>query len=525
MEPSCVRQTHIPGTSKLFGDYLYDFQRVSAFYPQGFSHWDELVSAARTLRFPDERRAQIVAALRRQNPQSAALDKLAQPETVAVVTGQQVGLLSGPAYTIFKALTAVRIARQLEKEGVPAVPVFWLATEDHDLAEVDHAWVFNQSATPSKIALKPSSLRDVPVGTVEIGNLQFDELQKALGDLPFASEVLQKVAEHYRAGTTYGCAFQNFLQDLLREFDLIYLDPLAPAVRAISAPFLAEAAERVPELTEALRKRTAELEAAGYHAQVHLDAGSSLLFYLENGKRVALKYKDGKFSLKDRTFSAAELRHSAEQLSPNALLRPVMQDYLLPTVSYVGGPAEVAYLAQSQILYERLLGRMPVVYPRNSFTLLDERGSKLLARYGLHVEDLLHSQERVKNTIAGKLVPHDLRSELSTLRSEVTSALSGLREKLLQFDPTLAAAAAKSVAKIGYQVDKLAGKTTRETMRRDGRAAQDADYLMNLVYPQKHLQERFYSIVPFLAKHGWDLPQRLYEQTQLACPDHMVRVI
>ena len=519
MESSCVRQTNIPGTSELFGDYLYNFQRVSDFYPQNFSHWDELVSTARQMQFPDERRARIVAALRAGNPESAALDQLAQPGTVAVVTGQQVGLLSGPAYTVFKALTAVKITRQLQQEGVRAIPVFWLATEDHDLAEVDHAWV------PSKIALKPGSLSNVPVGSVEIRDLPLDELQKALGDLPFASVVLKKLAEYYHSGATYGGAFHAFLKDLLRSFDLIYLDPLTPAIREASAPFLSEAAERIPELTEALRQRTGALEKAGYHAQVHLDATSSLLFYLEDGRRTALKYKDGKFSAKDHSFSAAELRRSAERLSPNALLRPVMQDYLLPTVTYVGGPAEIAYLAQSQVLYERLLGRMPVVYPRNSFTLLDERAGKLLTRYDLRVEDLLNSEDRVKSAIAAKLVPHDLRHELSTLRSDLTGALSGLREKLLQFDPTLASAAEKSIAKISYQVDKLAGKTARETMRRDQRAVRDADYLLNLIYPQQHLQERFYSIVPFLARYGWDLPERLYEQTQLSCPDHMVRVL
>ena len=292
MESSCVRQTTIPGTSKLFGDYLYHFQRVGSFYPHNFARWDELVDTARQMQFSDERRAQIVAALRQQNGPSASLAKLAQPGTVAVVTGQQVGLLSGPAYTVFKALTAVRITRQLEQEGVRAVPVFWLATEDHDLAEVDHAWVFDQFATPSKVALKPSSLRDVPVGNIEIGDLQIDELQKALGDLPFASEVLRKVADYYHSGATYGGAFHFFLKDLLKDFDLIYLDPLTPAIRSLSAPFLGEVADRVPELTDALRKRTVELEAAGYHAQVHLDIGSSLLFYLEGGRRTALKYKD-----------------------------------------------------------------------------------------------------------------------------------------------------------------------------------------------------------------------------------------
>jgi bacillithiol biosynthesis cysteine-adding enzyme BshC len=525
MESSCVHQTTLPGTKELFGDYLYHFQRVSSFYPHNFSDWDQLADAARQLQFSDERRARIVAALRPANFGSASLDQLAQPGTVAVVTGQQVGLLSGPAYTVFKALTAVRITRQLQQEGVRAVPVFWLATEDHDLAEVDHAWVFDGFATPSKIALKPGSLSNVPVGNVEIRDLPMDELRKALEGLPFASAILPKVEEYYRSGATYGGAFQAFLKDLLKDFDLIYLDPLTPAIRRLSAPFLGEAAERIPELTEALRRRMAELEAAGYHAQVHLDASSSLLFYLEDGRRTALKYKDKKFVVKDRSFSAAELRESGDRLSPNALLRPVMQDYLLPTAAYVGGPAEVAYLAQSQVLYQRLLDRMPFVYPRNSFTLLDERASKLLSRYELRVEDLLDSEDRVKSAIAAKLVPHDLRNELSTLRSDLTGALSGVREKLLQFDPTLASAAEKSIAKISYQVDKLTGKTARETMRRDQHAVRDADYLLNLVYPHRHLQERFYSIVPFLAKYGWDLPQRLYEQTQLSCPDHMIRVL
>ncbi len=139
MEPSCVRQTSIPGTTKLFGDYLYDFDRVSRFYPQHFADLDGIVAAAQSLQFPDDRRSRIVDALRKQNGNVAALDKLAQPGTVAVVTGQQVGLFSGPAYTIFKALTAVRLAAELEQRGLSAVPVFWLATEEHDLEEIDHA--------------------------------------------------------------------------------------------------------------------------------------------------------------------------------------------------------------------------------------------------------------------------------------------------------------------------------------------------------------------------------------------------
>src|SRR5690349_20107826 len=149
MESSCVRHNLIPGTSQLFLDYLYNLDRVARFYGSG---WDaeQFNETARALRFPEERRKQLVAALRGQNGDSAALARLAQPETVAVVTGQQVGFLSGPAYTVFKALTAVKLAAHLTEQGIPAVPIFWLATEDHDLAEVDHAWVFNSEATPAK---------------------------------------------------------------------------------------------------------------------------------------------------------------------------------------------------------------------------------------------------------------------------------------------------------------------------------------------------------------------------------------
>ncbi|MBV9441564.1 MAG: bacillithiol biosynthesis BshC, partial [Acidobacteriaceae bacterium] len=175
------------------------------------------------------------------------------------------------------------------------------------------------------------------------------------------------------------------------------------------------------------------------------------------------------------------------------------------------------------VLYDRLLGRMPVIFPRNSFTLLDARAMKLFDGYGLHVSDMLDHQEKVKSRIAAKLVPAGLTQEFESLRSGVSSAFTKLRSNLMHFDPSLGAAAGKSEAKIRYQIEKLGRKTAREAMQRDERAARDASYLTNLVYPHRRLQERFYSIVPFLAKHGLDLPQRILVESQLACPDHMIR--
>ncbi len=401
MESSCVRQTVLPGVSKLFDDYLYNFDRVSNFYSAHFSDGGAMVDAAERMQFPEARRARLISALREQNGDSSTLSKLEKNGTAAVVTGQQVGLFSGPAYTIFKALTAVRLAAHLSESGTPAVPIFWLATEDHDVAEVDHAWVFDREARPSKVALSDRGSNGSPVGGVKLGEIPIDELRRGLGDLPFAEEVVKRVASAYHAEGTFGSAFRRLLQDILKDCGLLYLDPLAPAIREIAAEFLDETVGRVPELLTALRQRDRDLIAAGYHAQVHVDEDASLLFLMVNGKRVPVRWREGRFITRDRSFTAAELRSQAESISPNALLRPVMQDYLLPTVSYVGGPSEIAYMAQGQVLYEQLLGRMPVVFPRNSFTLLDGRAKKLLERYDLCVSGSVGQQGEGKQPHCG----------------------------------------------------------------------------------------------------------------------------
>ena len=525
MEPSCVRHSLIPGTSKLFLDYLYNFDRVDRFYGNNGWDVDQIADSAAKIDFPSERRKELVAALREQNGDSAALRKLAEPGTVAIVTGQQVGFLSGPAYTVFKALTAVKLVVRLAEQGISAVPVFWFATEDHDLAEVDHAWVFDHEAKPAKISIANSVVNGGPVGDVKLNEIPLAELRSALGELPFADEVVDAVKAAYRPGAMLGSAFRELIEKILGGFGLLFLDPLAPAIRKMAAPFLSGVVDRVPDLLDALQRRNAEIEKAGYHTQVFVDRDSSLLFLLDHGRRTAIRRHEEKFQIRDRSYDAAGLKSRAAELSPNALLRPVMQDYLLPTAAYVAGPAEIAYFAQGQVLYENLLGRMPVIYPRNSFTLLDTRAAKLLARYGLRVPDLLDHEEKVKGHLAEKLVPEDLASKLAALESQASASLEKLQADLSRFDPTLEAAAKKSSAKILYQLDKLAKKTARETLRRDERATRDAAYLSNRIYPNRHLQERFYSILPFLAEHGLDLPQRLFELVQLNCPDHMARTI
>jgi uncharacterized protein YllA (UPF0747 family) len=214
----------------------------------------------------------------------------------------------------------------------------------------------------------------------------------------------------------------------------------------------------------------------------------------------------------------------AASLSPNALLRPVIQDSMFPTVAYIGGPAETAYLAQSEAIYRIILGRMPVPIPRSSFTLIDERSQKLMARYGLGLTDFFHGEGALRERISTRIVPPALNRALHDTAGAVEQALAGLRTEMVAFDPTLTDALDRSGRKIRYQLGKIDRKVAREMMRRDARADRDATSLYGLIYPERHLQERLYSILPFAAKHGLDLATRLYDTIQLDCPDHRLTV-
>ena len=524
METHCLRHTEFPGTSRLFADFQYHFDRLSRFYAHPPYDPDSYARAASEIDYPDTRRQALVTAIARTNPASPALDLLAKPGTVAVVTGQQVGLFSGPAYTIYKALTAARLARDLTARGIPAVPVFWLATEDHDFAEVNHCRVFSPGYRPSEVRAEAVASQQ-PVGTIALPNPPLGALAEALEGFPYGGEISSLAAECYQPGATLGAAFRHLLQQLLADFNLLYLDPLEPSLRDIAGPFLAQALAAAPSLNAALLDRGRDLEQSGYHSQVLVEPETSLFFRLEDGHRIPLRVRNGGYASKARSYSVEELAASPERLSPNALLRPVMQDYLLPTVAYVGGPAELAYLAQSEVVYRQLLHRMPVAVARSGFTVVDERSFEKMREYGMGLPAFFAPGETVRERIARHLVPPSLLGHYSEARQSQKALLESLGAETARFDPTLGKAARTGLGKIEYQLLKLERKVAREALRRDERARTQADSLINLLYPAKHAQERYYSILPFLAQHGPQLLHALDASIHLDCPDHKLLVV
>ncbi len=522
LKTQCIPHPALPGTSALFRDYLYDFDRVKPFYRYNPNNPDSVRQAASLARIPDDRRSAVVAALRRINPSSPSLDALENPATVAVVTGQQVSLFGGPCYALYKALTAVKLARQFTAAGIPAVPVFWMATEDHDLAEADHCWVFDPAHQPHRLTARTRGLSGQPVGSLELESIPIEELKALLDGFPFAAGVLDQVAAAYQPGRTLGDAFRTLLSTLLRGLDLIFFDPLDPAIRAAAAPFLTQALEQSDALSEALLARGAELRAAGYHAQVLFEPDSSLFLLLERGRRIALRRNGGAWSHGNHRYETAALAAAPAALSPNALLRPVLQDYLLPTAAYIAGPAEIAYFAQSVVLYSALLDRMPVIVPRAGFTLLGARAASLLNRFDLTLADCLQPQSVLRDRMAKRLLPADLDHLFHNADQAVLDASLTLHDAVQRFDSTLAPALEKSIEKMRYQLDKNRRKAAREALRRDERVSGGAAYLSGSLYPERHLQERLYSFLPFIAQHGPALIETLLEHTCRACPDHLL---
>ncbi|MES1258075.1 MAG: bacillithiol biosynthesis cysteine-adding enzyme BshC [Acidobacteriota bacterium] len=525
MQCTCVRQTDLPNTSKLFADLIYRFDRVQDLYPWQPNNIQAIEQAAR-FPFPAERRADVVRALTPLNEGNPSLEILAQPGSVAIVTGQQVGLFSGPAYTVYKALTAIRIARELSALGTPAVPMFWLATEDHDFAEVDHVDVFGPEHRPVRLRTTGSdgdSLR--PVGEIPVGNPPLAELRKALAGLPFAEEAVALVERAYQPGQTMGSAFARMVKELFAPYGLLLIDPMSAELRRIAAPLMTEVVQRMPELADDVMARSRELVQRGYHAQVLIDNRTSLVFLLQNGERIALRRSGGGFLAGHKKWTAAELAAHAAELSPNALLRPVVQDYLFPTAAYVGGPAELAYLAQSQVLYGKLLGRQPVAFPRAGFTLLDERSARRMTKYRFAPQDLLVREQVFRDRLAARLVPPGLHDRLEQTKASVAATLDAFRDDLSRFDISLVSALATSRRKIEYQVAKMTRKTATQMLARDEQARRDAESLSGLVFPDGHLQERVYSIVPFLAQFGPGLVAELYQHVRVECPDHQFAIV
>jgi bacillithiol biosynthesis cysteine-adding enzyme BshC len=454
----------------------------------------------------------------------------------AVVTGQQVALFGGPLLTILKAATAVARAREATKAtGVEHVPVFWMATEDHDLEEVDQVSLLTKTSVETlRAGLKVA--RAVPVGGVVPGAELEAVLERASELLEFAP-VSEWLRECYgpEGGRrpSLALAFGRLMAKVFAEQGLVVMDAASRQFHALGASTLRYAIEYGAELQGALMARGEELVARGYHAQVLVAEGGSMLFLLDEatGERVALRRGasvDGEAQWKagGRSYSTGELiailEAAPERLSPNALLRPVFQDTVLPTAAYVGGPAEIAYFAQSAVLYEAILGRITPVLPRLSATLLEPAIAAVMDKDEVQLPDAMTTAGALAQRLGARAMPIEGKRKLAAVGNAVETELGALTEYLGGMDASLGRAAEVSGSKMRYQMNRLRRMAATFELQKEASLRKHAEAIVLNVFPDGHPQERVVAGVWFMARYGDGLVEKLVGVAGNQCPGHVV---
>ena len=532
----CFPITVAPGLHRLFLDYCAADPRVREFYaslppdpswqaaPAHPAHWPELL---------DVLAAQNPAAADAASPTAASLHALRQGAG-AVVTGQQVGLFGGPLFTPFKAATAVARARQASASGHPHAAVFWLASEDHDFAEINHV-VF-----PAHRALRKLVYEDTATGGRTVGSVVLDERVNPLLDQAWellgSSDAMECLAAAYQPGRTFTQAFQQFYSSAFAAQGLLVLDASGRAVHRLGAPILRAGIEQADELHAALTARNRELEAAGYHAQVAVGPQSSLLFLIDekSGARVALKRiapnpgePQGLWQAGRQSFSTADLvgilTAEPERISPSALLRPVFQDFLLSTSLIIGGPAEIAYFAQSAVLYEKILGRVTPAQPRFSATLVEPAIGDLLRKHELGLERVFsETQDGLAQLLAARAMPVEGKQKLAQAGNALDAELAPLLEWTARLDAGLGRSAATAASKMRYQMNRLRRLAANFQLQREASLGRHAEAVSQALYPGGVLQERVHGAAFYLARYGFELLEDIAAQAENACPGHTV---
>jgi bacillithiol biosynthesis cysteine-adding enzyme BshC len=533
----CYPITVAPGLHRLFLDYCAGDPGARKFYaslppdnnwegdwqacPPVPAHWPELVRL-----------------LAEQNPSpaaAAALEALGRGAG-AVVTGQQVGLFGGPLFTPFKAATAVARARQGTAAGHPHATIFWLASEDHDFAEINHV------TFPAKRELRKLVYSGAPEAARSVGGMVLDEriaplmdqAWELLGPSDAPSDAMEALAQAYQPGHTFAQAFAAFYSKVFAAQGLLVLDASGRALHRMGAPVLRAALERADELHAALVERKDELEAAGYQAQVAVGAQSSLLFLIDErtGARLALKRiapsaqePTGLWQAGRQSFSTADLvgilDAEPERISPSALLRPVFQDFLLSTSVTIGGPAEVAYFAQSAVLFERILGRVTQVGPRFSATLVEPAIGELLRKHELTLERVFaESPASLAQLLAARSMPIEGKRKLAAAGTALDAELTPLLDWMGALDAGLGRSAETAASKMRYQMNRLRTLAANFQLQREASLGRHADAVCQALYPGGVLQERLLGAAYYFARYGFELAEELSAQAAHSCPGH-----
>ncbi|MCY3614034.1 MAG: bacillithiol biosynthesis cysteine-adding enzyme BshC [Bacteroidetes bacterium] len=496
------------GVSRLFATYVTDYDRLAPYYTGDWREDRSYEAVAQSLTAGPIDRSVLVDVLEEQNlgwNNGRRASQLRDPRSLAVVTGQQVGIFGGPLYTLYKALTTIRLAERLSRKlSRPVVPVFWIEGADHDLDEVKGV------AVPGKQIWYDGHKQPETGNLGSVGDLVFGkdidrviaELREALPDTSFREDIFATHYAAYGQGVTFADAFAHTLSSLLGSGSMVFMNPEDCRLKQLVAPLLRRELSEYTATHAALKATSKELEK-DYHAQVHVNPGN--VFMLGNSGREAL----------DPTGKGYRARFSGNMipldgiadippcsLSPNVVMRPLVQDSLLPTVAYVAGPGEIAYFAQFKSLYSWAKRPMPVIYPRASLTIVEPRVAKLMKQHELEVDELRYQTSELMRRCV--LEGTELERSFEKAAIVLDAGVEGLRPAVTAVDPTLRPTVEAMRAQWGKELSKLQRRAERAEKRRHEQTRAQIEYCKQALYPNGSFQERVLPALYYLVKYGED---------------------
>lgn len=537
-----INFSNIPANQNLFLDFIEEFDNVAKFYSKNFRDKDNYIKHFNRLAQQDRshrnKLTQIIknqyAAKKASKETEANIAQLDSSKTIAVITGQQLGLFGGPLYTIYKTITAIKFCKKL-KEDYPEfnfVPIFWLEGDDHDYDEVRTISVLNNENILTDISYNDGLDEETNRGSIgklkfnENINLVFDELQKTLRETEFKASLIDFLKTIYSPGKTFLESFSELLFNLFDQHGLIIFDPIDDEVKKLLTPIFRKAITDFQYHSTALVERSAELEEV-YHAQVKVKAIN--LFYLDEKERLLIEPTEtGELRLKGKRkkFSFEEIlnqiENTPEKFSPNVLLRPICQDFLFSTGFYIAGPGEISYFAQVNPLYEFFSIEEPFIYPRASATIVEQGVNQVLTKHNLSILEIFVDEKELIDKIVRATSEMNIEQFFSSANENINNVFKDVSEKIILIDKTLGDLSEKSLQRIQQTFDYLKQKATEAEKRKYETSIRQLSKVQNILYPKNNLQEREINFIYFVNKYGMDFLKWLYDNLTIDKFHHQI---
>lgn len=532
----------IPGQSPLFLDYLYNFKKVAKYYIKDFRneaiyepHFRDVLS-----KYPSDRK-QVTQTIKNQYiskrisaKTSQNIKLLEERNTLAIVTGQQLGLAGGPLYTIYKTITAIKLAAHLTAKypDFNFVPVFWLAGDDHDFEEISSINLLNNENKVETIAYKVEEEGEKEAGSV--GGIRLEQeiedfisgLEGALRPTEFTQDVIHYISSIYRPGKSVAEAFSEMMFKFFDKYGLVIFNPQANDVKKLLIPVFKHELENYRAHATKLITISAGLDEE-YHAQVKIrpinlfvnnENGRYLLDPLENNE-FRLKRKKVKFS-KDELLQLLE--SSPEMFSANVILRPVCQDWLFPTAFYVGGPAEISYFAQIVQLYKAFNLATPIAWPRISATIVEKSVQTLSQKFDLTINDYFELKGEIFNKVASMISEYDIEGKFEVAENRMANIFDDLKDYLSEIEKTLGDPVEKNKQRTLQYLVELKGKAEAARLRKHESTMNQLQKSYSMILPNDNLQEREINYFYFANKYGLGFYEYLMEKLDGESFDHQV---